>query len=68
MAHEITLEKAAESAHQAEIICAMLEVYPNKLVDSEIIAIASLLKRLTGNVAAWLIEEQAEQQSNVEGD
>lgn len=56
--HDITLDQAAERAHQAEIICAMLEVYPNKLVDSEIIAIASLLKHLTGNVASWLIEEQ----------
>lgn len=32
MAHEISLEQAAEKAHQAEIICRMMEVYPNKLI------------------------------------
>lgn len=44
----------------------MLESYPHQLEDSELLAIVSLLKRLTGNVAAWLIEEQAEHQVNQE--
>lgn len=59
MAHEITMKQVTERAHQAEIICRLIEVYPNTLIDSEIIAIASLLSRLTGDVCAWLIEEQA---------
>lgn len=59
MAHEFSLEQAKEKAHQAEIICLMMEAYPNKMDDSEIEAIASLLSKLTGDVCAWLIEEQA---------
>jgi len=62
MAHEITLEQAAENIHQAEIICALLENYQNEMASSELITIASLLKRLTGNVSVWLIEEQAQRQ------
>ncbi|EIV3799586.1 hypothetical protein MAK22_000214 [Klebsiella aerogenes] len=57
MSHEQSLESVIEKAHQAEIISKMLEVYPNKITDSEITAIASLLTNLTGDVAAWLIEE-----------
>ncbi len=59
MTHELSLEQAKEKAHQAEIICLMMEAYPNKMDDSEIEAIASLLSKLTGDVCAWLIEEQA---------
>lgn len=59
MAQEISLEQATERAHQAEIICLMMESYPDRMADSEVIAIASLLRRLTGDVCAWLIEEQA---------
>ncbi len=60
MSHEITLEQAAERAHQAEIVSLMMESYPHRMADSEVTAIASLLARLTGDVAAWLIEEQAQ--------
>ena len=55
MAHEISLEQA----HQAEIICRMMEVFPNKMDCTEIEALSSLLRTLTGDVCAWLIEEQA---------
>jgi len=37
----------------------MMESYPDRMADSEVIAIASLLRRLTGDVCAWLIEEQS---------
>ncbi|HBT4315768.1 TPA: hypothetical protein MBS28_004028 [Klebsiella aerogenes] len=57
MSHEQSLESVIEKAHQAKIISKMLEVYPNKITDSEITAIASLLTNLTGDVAAWLIED-----------
>lgn len=59
MAHEMSLDQVAERAHQAEIICRMMESYPDQMADSEVLAIASLLRRLTGDVCAWLIEEQA---------
>lgn len=59
MAHEITLEQAAERAHQAEVICRMLESHPDKMDDSEYHAMASLLAKLTGDVCAWLMEEQS---------
>lgn len=55
MASEITLEEVALRAHQAEIICSMMEVHQNQLVDSGIIAMATLLRRLTGDVTAYLI-------------
>lgn len=62
MSRDITLEQAAERAHQAEIICRLVEDFPHRLVDSEVSAPATLLKRLTGDVAAWLIEELAERE------
>ncbi|EBW7999827.1 hypothetical protein E1871_06090 [Salmonella enterica subsp. enterica serovar Mgulani] len=62
MTREITLEQAAERAHQTEIICRLMEGYPGCLVDSEVSAIATLLKRLSGDVTAWLIEELAERE------
>lgn len=61
MSRDITLEQAAERASQAGVILMMLESYPHQLEDSELLAIVSLLKRLTGNVAAWLIEENVMQ-------
>ncbi|MCX7132716.1 hypothetical protein [Aeromonas sp.] len=65
MISEITLEQAAERAQQAEIICRLIEDFPHHLEDSEISAIATLLKRLSGDVAVWLIEEQARQEAQV---
>lgn len=63
MSHEITLEQATERATQAEIICRLLEDFPHQLQESETSAIATLLKRLSGDVAAWMIEEQAQRES-----
>ncbi|ENK6895508.1 hypothetical protein PVX42_08575 [Escherichia albertii] len=56
---EITLHEAAERAHQTEIIYRLLEVYPNKITDADIFALASLLARLSGSVASFLIEEES---------
>ncbi|HID4130311.1 TPA: hypothetical protein ACXE8V_000596 [Pluralibacter gergoviae] len=63
MSREITLEQAVERAHQIEIITRMVEDYPHRFADSEVSAIATLLKRLSGDVAAWLIEELAEREA-----
>lgn len=59
MASEITLEEVVLRYHQAEIICSMMGVYPNQLDDSEITAMATLIRRLTGDVTAYLIEAMA---------
>ncbi|QXB20500.1 hypothetical protein [Lelliottia amnigena] len=63
MSREITLEQAAERAHQTEIIARLVEGFPHRLADSEVSAIATLLKRLSGDVAAWLNEELAEREA-----
>ncbi|ALX93935.1 hypothetical protein AV650_10385 [Serratia fonticola] len=60
MSQEITLAKAAEKAEQAEVVSRLLESYPHQMAESEVTAIASLLAQLTGEVATWLIEEQAQ--------
>ncbi|QGX90913.1 hypothetical protein EFZ10_04225 [Tatumella sp. TA1] len=62
MSRDHTLEQVAEMAHQAEIVCRMWEDYPHRMAESEISAMATLVRRLSGNVAAWLIEEQAEKE------
>lgn len=64
MSHEITLEQAAERAHQAEIVCRLLESHPDALTYGEVIVMASLLARLTGNVTTWLMEEQRQREAN----
>lgn len=64
MSKEISLEQVAESAHQAKIICCMMETYPDRMADSEELAIASLLRRLACDLSAWLIEEQASKTNN----
>jgi len=58
MSHEITLESAAEMAHQAEFICPMMEDYPHQMADSEISAMATLLKKLTGSAAACCLKNR----------
>ncbi|WP_241596514.1 ProQ/FINO family protein [Rosenbergiella epipactidis] len=60
MSRDHTLEQVAEMARQAEIICRLWEDHPHHLEDCEHSALATLVRRLSGNVAAWLIEEQAE--------
>ncbi|EHS3156713.1 hypothetical protein E7703_00595 [Citrobacter portucalensis] len=62
MSRKITLEQAAERAQQTEIIARLVEDFPHRLADSEVSAIATLLKRLSGDVTAWLIEELAERE------
>lgn len=57
MRSAITIQQAAESAQQAEIICRLLEDSPHSLEDCDMSAIATLLKRLSGDVAVWLLEE-----------
>jgi hypothetical protein len=58
MSQEITLQQAAERAHQIEVICALAEDYPGMMPDSESGAIIGLLKRLSGEVCVFLSDEQ----------
>ena len=64
MSHEITLEQAAEMAQQSEMIARLIKSHPHQMQDCEIIAIASLMSRLTGSVTAWLIEELAQKEAS----
>lgn len=56
---DLSLQKAATKAYQAEVVARMLENYPHKLTDSDVEAVASLLADLIGPVAAYLIEEES---------
>lgn len=62
MSRDYTLEQVAEMAHQAETILFMWGRVDNPLADSEIDVLTALLRRLTGNVAAWLGDELAEKE------
>lgn len=64
MSHEITIAQAAERACQAETICRLIESYPQQLQESEIASLASLLQRLSGDAAAWMMEEMAQREGN----
>jgi len=61
--YDITLKQAAERAHQGELICRLREDHPHHLEDCDVSAMATLLKRLTGDVTAFLVEMVAEQES-----
>ncbi|SAI93515.1 hypothetical protein [Enterobacter hormaechei] len=61
MAHEISLDQAKEKACQAEMILRMLESYPDDIGEVELSSVITLTRRLSGEVHAWLIEEQAKQ-------
>ncbi|EFE51441.1 hypothetical protein AB7188_14755 [Providencia rettgeri] len=53
---DITIHQAAEKAHQLELITLMLPNYPRNFTPSDIGAISSLMAKLSGDVAAFLIE------------
>ncbi|UNH28460.1 hypothetical protein MNY64_06630 [Moellerella wisconsensis] len=61
MSADITIHQAAEKAHQVEMINLLIESYPHKLQDSEIGVLASLMAKLSGDVAAFLIEASAQE-------
>ncbi|WP_226937936.1 hypothetical protein [Klebsiella grimontii] len=49
-------KKSAENVFQAELICSLLEDHPRQLADSELSAIASLIKKLTGDAYVYMNE------------
>lgn len=46
----------AGKAFQAELVCLLVEDHPHKLTDTQVSALASLIKKLSGDVHAHLAE------------
>ena len=61
MSANITLQQAAEQAHQLEISL-MIESYPHKFTDTDITVLASLMVKLSGGVSGFLSEKSAAQE------
>ncbi|PHM47139.1 hypothetical protein [Xenorhabdus miraniensis] len=57
MSKPITIHQAAEKAQQLEFINQLIESYPHQIQDSEISVISSLMAKLSGDIAVFLIEE-----------
>ncbi|EBN7712851.1 hypothetical protein LZS26_000122 [Salmonella enterica] len=57
---DISLEQATEKACQVESLLRMIESYPDTLSETELSAVITLIRRLSGEVQAWFIEEQAD--------
>ncbi|EAW8185634.1 hypothetical protein HX52_26115 [Salmonella enterica] len=55
---DISLEQATEKACQVESLLRMLESYPDTLSETELSSVITLIRRLSGEVHTWLIEEQ----------
>ncbi|MDU6416597.1 hypothetical protein [Mixta calida] len=59
---DITIKQAAEYAHQAEVISRLIEFSAYELDSNDLAAVSALLRRLTGGVAAFLVEMEASQE------
>lgn len=46
----------AEKAFQAELVCSLIEVHPHAFTETEVSALASLVKKLTGDVYFYMSE------------
>ncbi|EBZ6048942.1 hypothetical protein D2121_20040 [Salmonella enterica subsp. enterica serovar Texas] len=57
---DISLEQATEKACQVESLLRMFESYPDTLSETELSSVITLIRRLSGKVHTWLIEEQAD--------
>ncbi|EAN0331021.1 hypothetical protein CBO02_16065 [Salmonella enterica] len=57
---DISLEQATEKACQVESLLRMLESYPDTLSETELSAVITLIRSLSGEVHAWLIGEKAD--------
>jgi hypothetical protein len=56
MSQPITIHQAAEKAQQLEFINQLIESYPHEIQSSELLLISSLMAKLSGDVAVYLIE------------
>ncbi|WP_254866964.1 hypothetical protein [Salmonella enterica] len=57
---DITLDEAADSAFQAELICRLMLDSDCEMTIGELNAMLTLLKQLSASAATWLIGEQGE--------
>jgi len=48
--------QVAEKAFQAELVCSLIEDHPHAFAETEVSALASLVKNLTGDVYAYMSE------------
>ena len=62
MSRDHTLEQVAVMAEQVETVLLMWGRIDSPLGESETQATVNLLRRLSGHVAAWLIEEQVDKE------
>ncbi|CDH24579.1 hypothetical protein [Xenorhabdus bovienii] len=56
MSKPITIHQAAEKAQQLEFINQLIESYPHQIQGSEISVMSSLMAKLSGDIAVFLIE------------
>ncbi|EMF3731211.1 hypothetical protein V3I30_003939 [Salmonella enterica] len=56
---DITLDEAADSAFQAELICRLILDSDGEMTIGELNAMLTLLKQLSASAATWLIGERA---------
>ncbi|EMJ2324545.1 hypothetical protein V7L32_005066 [Salmonella enterica] len=64
---DITLDEAADSAFQAELICRLMLDSDLAMTSGELSAMLTLLKQLSASAATWLIGEQGERMNNDRG-
>lgn len=57
---DITLDEAADSAFQAELICRLMLDSDGEMTIGELNAMLTLLKQLSASAATWLIGKQGE--------
>ncbi|EDR2558382.1 hypothetical protein JQ91_000176 [Salmonella enterica subsp. enterica] len=61
---DISLEQATEKACQVESLLRLIESYPDTLSETELSAVITLIRRLSGEVQAWFIEKQADRRKD----
>ncbi|EPD0208790.1 hypothetical protein ACR4U3_001408 [Salmonella enterica] len=64
---DITLDEAADSAFQAELICRLMLGSDGEMTIGELNAMLTLLKQLSASAATWLIGEQSERMNKDRG-
>lgn len=57
---DITLDEAADSAFQAELICRLMLDSDLAMISGELSAMLTPLKQLSASAATWLIGKQGE--------
>lgn len=63
MAHEITLQQAADRADQANVTLFMLRKVINEMDYPDIETAVTMASKLMDSVTAWLLEEQHQREN-----